>query len=83
MKTPQKVVISLRAPQGLAHLQEEVSVTTTGKKPHVKGWDMENSKTDLLKEHGFSAGAVLADLGHAVLLPHDFGFLLQKCPEQM
>jgi len=32
--------------------------------------------TDLFKEHGFRAGAVLGDLSHGVLLPQHLGFLL-------
>lgn len=78
MKTPQEVVIGLWAPQSLAHLQKEISVTTTGNRPHVyeNSRDMDDSETDLVKEHGLSAGAVFADVGQAVLLPQDFGFLL-------
>lgn len=33
VKAPQEVVIGLRAPQGLAHLQEEFFITTSGEKP--------------------------------------------------
>lgn len=80
VQAPQEVFISLWAPQGLPHLREETSVTTRGSK-HPCAWERlrrGRPRTDLLKEHGFSAGAVFAHLGHAVIFPHDFGFLLQK-----
>lgn len=84
VQAPQEVFISLWAPQGLPHLREETSVTTRGSKPPCACERLRRGRlqTDLLKEHGFSAGAVFAHLGHAVIFPHDFGFLLQKCAKR-